>query len=325
MNREVRQLFADQDTGPRTYLLQQVHSAASPSGVISGDFNERVLAFRREFRVKAVELDRLVSAIQTRANEDRDFKRRTTAKSVAAWVYATNKIEFAGMPTLSDTEAVIQAGAADLAKASRSEREVLQILDLIQCCHKPEILNHPKPSTLLSVDLEKFKLFHQVLMTKMLSTSGQFRTFGAETNNGDSVHKYLHHSCIKMALTNLGYTLHRLMKGAEEILSHPADVMLLAFAVASFGQFHFADIHPFEDGNGRICRYLSKRILDWVLPFPFPMFTDRDRYLSTLIHGRNLPALEAPKLLLELLLDEVIEYYKGLLPQECHSWTSRDD
>ncbi|KAJ3225647.1 hypothetical protein HDU81_007752 [Chytriomyces hyalinus] len=251
-----------------------------------------------------------------RANEDRDFKRRTAAKSVAAWVHATNEIEFAGMPALRDTEAVIQAGTAGLANPSRSEREVLRTLDLIQCCYEPEILNHPKPATLLSVDLEKFKLFHQVLMTNILSTAGQFRTFGAETSNGDSIHKYLHHSSIKIALTNLGYILHRLMKGAEEIVSDPADVMLVAFALASFGQFHFADIHPFEDGNGRICRYLSNRILDWVLPFPFPMFNDRDRYLSTLIHGRNLPALEAPKQLLELLLDNAIEYYKALWSQE---------
>ncbi|KAI8822355.1 hypothetical protein BJ741DRAFT_715338 [Chytriomyces cf. hyalinus JEL632] len=281
MNRKVRQLFADQDTGPHTYLLQQVRNAASPTGVISGDFNERVVASRRDFRAKAVELERLVRAVQTRASEDRDFKRRTTAKSVAAWVHATNKIEFAGMPILSDTEAVIRAGTSGLAKVSRSEREVLQTLDLIQRCYEPEILNHPKPATLLSVDLETFKLFHQILMTKILSASGQFRTFGVETNNGDSVHNYLHHSCIKMVLTNLGYILHRLMRGAEDILSDPAD-----------------------------------RILDWVLPFPFPMFNDRDRYLSTLIHGRNLPALDSPNLLLELLLDEAIEYYKGQLPQE---------
>ncbi|KAJ3228834.1 hypothetical protein HDU81_005860 [Chytriomyces hyalinus] len=209
---------------------------------------------------QAVELDRLVSAVQTRANEDRNFKTRTSAKSVAAWVHATNKIEFTGMAALGDTEAVIQAGTTGLAKASRAEREVLQTLDLIQRCYEPEILNHPKPATLLSVDLEKFKLFHQVLMANILSTSGQFRTFGAETSNGGSVHKYLHHSSIKMALTTLGYMLHRLMKGAEEIMSDPADVMLLAFAIASFGQFHFVDIHPFEDGNGRICRYLSRSL-----------------------------------------------------------------
>ncbi|KAJ3237792.1 hypothetical protein HDU78_003870 [Chytriomyces hyalinus] len=158
MNRQGRQLFADQDSVPRTYLLQQVRNATSPTGVISGDFKERVLAFRNDFRAKAVELNRLVSAVQTRANEDREFKRRTTAKSAAAWIHATNKIEFSGMPELSDTEAVIQAGTAGLAKASRSEREVLQTLDLIQCCYEPEILNHPKPATLLSLDLEKFKL-----------------------------------------------------------------------------------------------------------------------------------------------------------------------
>ncbi|KAI8840304.1 hypothetical protein BJ741DRAFT_49294 [Chytriomyces cf. hyalinus JEL632] len=57
----------------------------------------------------------------------------------------------------------------------------------------------------------------------------------------------------------------------------------LVFAVSSFGQFHFVDIHPFGDGNGRICRYLSQRILDWVLPFRFPMFNDRDRHLTTLM------------------------------------------
>ncbi len=84
-------------------------------------------------------------------------------------------------------------------------------------------------------------------------------------------------------------------------------------ALAAFAQFHFVDIHPFTDGNGRMCRFISKRVLDWMLPLPVPMFISRDKYLEALENARIGPALNAPSKLYDLILDQCIDQYEKIL------------
>jgi len=88
---------------------------------------------------------------------------------------------------------------------------------------------------------------------------------------------------------------------------------LKTFALAAFAQFHFVDIHPFIDGNGRMCRFLSKFILDSVCPLPFPMFPNRILYLEALVAGRSLAPEKAPMPLLKLLLETACESYRDHL------------
>lgn len=94
--------------------------------------------------------------------------------------------------------------------------------------------------------------------------------------------------------------------------SNPTKKLAYVFALAAFAQFHFVDIHPYQDGNGRLCRYISKRLLDAVLPFPFPMFRDRAAYIKCLEDGRKKPSADAPELLFKLLIQEALAHYNSL-------------
>jgi fido (protein-threonine AMPylation protein) len=101
--------------------------------------------------------------------------------------------------------------------------------------------------------------------------------------------------------------------------SQPADeveAVLQIFALATFMQFHFLDLHPFADGNGRMCRYLCKYILESCLPLPFPMYDSRDDYLAALRAGDNAvdngPAVYAPAELLKLTIDSAVAFYAEL-------------
>lgn len=62
-----------------------------------------------------------------------------------------------------------------------------------------------------------------------------------------------------------------------------------------------------------MCRFLSKFILDWVLPLPFAMFRVRSDYISALVNGRKLDSFYSPRLLMQLLLKEAIFYYESML------------
>lgn len=91
------------------------------------------------------------------------------------------------------------------------------------------------------------------------------------------------------------------------------DELVSVFTMAAFAQFHVADIHPFDDGNGRMCRFVSNHILQSVLPLPIGMFRDRSTYIDALVQGRYSIPLRAHESLFKLLLDSTVKSYRSLL------------
>ena len=123
------------------------------------------------------------------------------------------------------------------------------------------------------------------------------------------IHLYPHPQYVYQTLPRIFYLVHELDRWVEEI-TDPVERLLFTFGLSAFAQFHFLDLHPFADGNGRVSRFLGKHILDKVLPFPFPMYKDKDAYITSLDQGRLLSD-DAPKGLAKLMLDEAICYFQG--------------
>ena len=66
---------------------------------------------------------------------------------------------------------------------------------------------------------------------------------------------------------------------------------LMYFKSAAWILFKFVDLHPFSDGNGRMCRLLASRCLYLIFPFPCPIYniyapTKRYDYLSAIKTAR---------------------------------------
>ena len=56
--------------------------------------------------------------------------------------------------------------------------------------------------------------------------------------------------------------------------------------------YHFVSLHPFADGNGKMCRLLASHCLYLVFPFPCPIYniyapTDRKDYLDAINRARK--------------------------------------
>ncbi len=134
----------------------------------------------------------------------------------------------------------------------------------------------------------------------------------------DAAHLFPHHSVIKEALNTLTVIVTAISGEIDKIDydQRPIDKILALFALAAFTQFHFVDIHPYVDGNGRMCRFLSKYLLDSILPLDIPMFKDRATYLQTITSARGQATEKMPRALTMLLLDSAIAYYKSILALE---------
>lgn len=101
---------------------------------------------------------------------------------------------------------------------------------------------------------------------------------------------------------------------AKGLRPHESDEdMLLTFNLAAFAQYHLADIHPFLVGNGLVCRYVAKHILEAALPLPIPMYNNKDDYTHALSSGViQESAISAPLPTLRLLISATIDFYTNL-------------
>ena len=62
------------------------------------------------------------------------------------------------------------------------------------------------------------------------------------------------------------------------------------FKICSFFVFELLDLHPFGDGNGRLCRLLASYVLSRITPFPASIYCvsgSRNDFISCLIHARK--------------------------------------
>ncbi len=142
--------------------------------------------------------------------------------------------------------------------------------------------------------------------TPVLPHPGSFRKCGVQAEAlpelNEPEHVYPHHNAIPTLITQLGHTLFRLGKLITRDSTSDHQRILYTFALAAFAQFHFVDIHPFEDGNGRLCRFMSKFILDSVCPVPFSSVPPslKNEYFRSLVNGRRNPS-QRPTQLMGLL------------------------
>ncbi|KAL9650210.1 hypothetical protein ABK040_014866 [Willaertia magna] len=267
--------------------------------------------FAESSKYKALELTDLIEQFSIGKNDKEQLLPQMSTISVVRWIFYSNKIEEAGMESEEETLSVVIKGKMHVTE--KNEKEVIQMYELLVNTYKPENLNGELSN--LSFDTNSLLKWNKTMLLGILSESEMgIRKSGVETLNLDgTTHYYPNHKIVPDALLNLCTITHRLMKAIPVLYTEPANRVLYTFALAAFVQFHFVDIHPFYDGNGRMCRFLSKRVLDYCCPVPFPMFKDKGRYFEALVKGRTVDASVAPMDLLFLLLESAVDHYREMI------------
>lgn len=88
------------------------------------------------------------------------------------------------------------------------------------------------------------------------------------------------------------------------------------YNLAAWILFHFVNIHPFSDGNGRMCRLLANSVLFNECPFPvflkgpYPLKVARKIYLSSIIHCRD-SYTQVPAMLSAFIIESCLEQWKS--------------
>jgi len=312
MATELTSLLADLDNGPPESVLTKLQNAIVTE---RGSLLEKCLGFAEEYKFKAQELGSHIADYEGILPK---IRHGLITQTVSQWIFATNKIESTGLSTEGETLKFLQE---KMAPNSREEREVQYTYELLKTSYDP---NRKLSAGIL--DVSKLLQWHRVLATGedsgsvVLPEPGKFRKAGASAHAilelNEPLHLYPHHTAVPILVDQLGAVLYELGKLIEQRYQEGYQVILYRFALAAFAQFHFVDIHPFVDGNGRLCRFISKYVLDGVCPVPFPMFPPsmRTEYLRCLIGGRRSEnPRDAPAQLMGLLLECATTHFSQLV------------
>ncbi|EFC42191.1 predicted protein [Naegleria gruberi] len=267
---------------------------------------EELLGFADEFEENKIgEFCRLLEEVEGNEN----LISSSIPHSVCEWIYYTNMIENVGPSSLEDTEKILNN---QLDSSNEQEIEAVMItLSLLNETFRKENYKNKMISSVIFDESSLKKWFGIVIPNAKM----EYRDHGSEASSYNGItHTYPKHTIVKSTTRLLCNDVYSLSQAITKCYPENCEKQLLyVFALAAFAQFHFVDIHPFPDGNGRLCRLISKRILDWCCPFPFPMFKNRDAYFQTLIEARKIEAKCAPKFLMSLLIDSAVDHYKSIL------------
>lgn len=222
------------------------------------------------------EISTMLSQVDTWHRDMRGWKREQLAfvgstfhrRKVVEFVILSNQMEQEGTQDSDSTEELVLTamGEENLSKKTLSEvqRATIQTyqamnhLFLTRVEMSKEAGSQAHETLFLTVDL--IKSTHRVLMDRLISNPGEFRTSEAYPSGCDSF--YVASASIEARLESLLDTYNSIL---EEVKDLSCGVI---FKLAAWFLYHFLTLHPFSDGNGRLARILANSILFLHVPFP---------------------------------------------------------
>jgi Fic family protein len=189
----------------------------------------------------------------------------TEVESVA-FVLNSNRLELVGTQDEGATRQLCCAAALPGVLTEWQQRETIQTFQALQhmltikqeACKEAGAMKHH----VLAITPDMIKEVHAVLMAELLDAPGAYRDSSAYPA-GYSF-RYTEPEKIEDAM--LAWT-----DAINNFVVHSDGISLSqAFNLAALALFHCVDVHPFRDGNGRVCRIVANSLL--MLHHFFPVY-----------------------------------------------------
>ena len=202
------------------------------------------------------------------------------------YILNSNQGEDEGTQTLNSTKIAVNKNTSD--NLSSEEQVSKNLYNAIQHLEKRNI---GEDKGLLDVE-ECIQDTHKILMKNLLASEkcGEFSTDNRITVNENKVHYYPFFDTKDDAYDEVQRKVDQYNATIEYIKQSKLDSTKrnsMYIRCAAWILYHFVSLHPFSDGNGRMCRLLASHCLSLVFPFPCPIYniyapTTRDDFIHAI-------------------------------------------
>lgn len=195
-----------------------------------------------------------------------DLKLKRSSALTCSFVFWNNRIDGHGTAKLADTisivEALMEAGLPNENDPSWSTPQR-------ECANQIRAWQHWK-SINFSFDRDSICHVHSLLVAGDADVrGGEFRTVTVRTSDGSKVYG---------SPDRLSTLMNEWLLDVNKLLNNTG---VCRYQAAAYASTNFAEIHPFEDGNGRLSRLIANAVLHR-LGFPILMVPKEGKYLKSI-------------------------------------------
>jgi len=238
-----------------------------------------------------------------------DFSNNEFARAMAIdYVHNLNIGESVGTQSEDETHTLLERFLAGKefsdVDRSKEQKETINTCKAMRAIHK--LHEEMEKTGLLTV--QQVCGVHKVLLEGLHADCGKIRSTDVWTYWHDGPHFYPSHKKVE----NLFYSLidhHNIHMRALDSVPTTLERVKYLFKCAAWLLFTFVDVHPFVDGNGRMCRLLANHVLSLITPFPVRLYhknhsnrSGRGDYIKAIIQCREYPE-EGPRELATMLVE----------------------
>ncbi len=147
--------------------------------------------------------------------------------------------------------------------STKNYKKIKNIYNIIVKLFPVELNDH---DIKVYLNIKYCKKFHAILGNDVIDNAGKFRIKQSGPIGYDLV--YLHPALIDKKLTLLFNKVYKILKSDISLLEH---IKLVGYFISNF-----LFIHPFTNGNGRLCRIYASLLLKNVTSTPMSLFINKD-------------------------------------------------
>ncbi|XP_028417536.1 uncharacterized protein LOC114541946 [Dendronephthya gigantea] len=220
-------------------------------------------------------------------------------KSLIDFIYYVNNEEEHGYDTKEEIESCLEANNTSERPPDIKGIETLNLREAYQF-----LLNKVK-NVEESEDVEKvhglleqslMKETHKLIMKDVtkpnVTEPGKYSEHRRFTTYKGVEYEYAKPEDIERKVYVIVNNHNGLMKYHVKDEKDPNVRVYVMFKICSWLLFELLDVHPFGDGNGRLCRLLCSYVLSSMTPFPTPIYnvwteSKKDDYIEALVETRE--------------------------------------
>lgn len=213
------------------------------------------------------------------------------------FITQTNRDEDIGTKEEKETEEVLKKKDCQTDAEIETTNQSNAILWLREIARKEQEMN-PDCDTLGLMDVPYLKELHEILMDKLIhagnTQAGEFSLSPRLAEYKGEKHFYPNKESVEdweLELSSLFDRYNGLLLDVKTMKDKKERLMKL-FKCAAFLLFNLVSLHPFSDGNGRLCRILASYTLSILTPFESAIYniynpSMREDYIQCIVDARK--------------------------------------